>query len=121
MQQTIRNGHGNGHTGGRARGGCPPLLEIDLTHTDTLGPQVEWPPAPPTRQDPPHTAAPTGTPQQEVARLTTARAMRLLDASVAHLRTAMETCEGDDAHARLEQAIADIAGARDTLEPLGEA
>jgi hypothetical protein len=96
--------------GGRA--GCPPLLEVDLVHTDVLGPAVEWPPAPPTRRTTPEA------PEAEVAdvtALTTARAVRLLDASESHLRTALEASAGTDAGDRIQEAIADIARARDAL------
>lgn len=103
----------------RSNAGCPPALLIDLTHTEDLGPQVEWPPAPPSRHAP-HDVSPTtsATPPRDVADLTTGRAVHLLDATIAHLRTALEVARHDDEADRLERAISDIARARETLGPL---
>lgn len=99
----------------RSNAGCPPQLLIDLTHTDDLGPQVEWPPAPPTRPD---GDRPVPAPGADVADLTTGRAVHLLDAAVAHLRTALEAARDDEEGDRLERAINDVARARETLGPL---
>lgn len=97
----------------RGRAGCPPVLEIDLVHSDILGPAVEWPPAPPTR----HTARRRAATQREpdVTELTTGRAIRLLDACVDHLRTALETNHGEDDAARIEDAIVDVVRVRESL------
>ena len=101
----------------RTRGGCPPFLGIDLVHGDALGPAVEWPPAPPSRTGR-HTTTRTRDHELDVTELTTGRAIRMLDASVSHLRTALETNQVDGDGERIEQAIADIIRARDTLADL---
>ena len=99
----------------RSNAGCPPALLIDLTHTEDLGPQVEWPTGPPGRHvDEPAPRATGG----HVADLTTGRAVHLLDATIAHLRTALEAARDDAESERLEHAISDIASARETLGPL---
>lgn len=97
----------------RGRAGCPPVLEIDLVGNDVQEPPVEWPPAPPTRGDQLDVT--------DVTRLTTGRVVRLLDASVDHLRTALETNGREESGVRIERAIADIARARETLADLDEA
>jgi len=99
----------------RSNAGCPPQLLIDLTHTDDLGPQVEWPPAPPTRHNGDRAASASG---EDVAHLTTGRAVHLLDAAVDHLRTALEAARDAEEGDRLERAITDVARARETLGPL---
>lgn len=104
----------HGHRGTRrGRGGCPPMLALEPLRTDALGPAVEWPPAPPTRRAGRHATAPRTT-EPDVGALTTQRAIHLLDASLAHLRTALET-RGDGVDPRMEDAVAAIADARDTL------
>lgn len=103
----------HGHRGvRRGRAGCPPMLAVDTVHTDVLGPMVEWPPAPPTRRN--GHATVDRTPDLDVGELTTQRAIHLLDASLAHLRTALET-RGAELDPRMEEAVAAIADARDTL------
>ena len=106
----------HGHRGARrAQGGCPPMLTVDLTHTDlptdAVGTAVEWPPAPPTRRSARHR---TRRAEPDVGELTTQRAIHLLDAALAHLRTALETRE-PDADPTMEEAVAAIADARDAL------
>lgn len=95
----------------RSRGGCPPVLEIDLTRSDRLEPPVEWPEGPPTRRT--HASRCTDAP---VSELTTGRAVRLLDAAVAHLRTALETTTDRAEAARIEEAIAGTSRALERLQ-----
>jgi hypothetical protein len=97
----------------RTRGGCPPVLEIDLTQTDRLGPTVEWPEGPPTRRS--HTTRRADAP---ISELTTGRAVQLLDAAVAHLRTALETTTDPEEATRIEDAIADSSRALEHLQAL---
>ncbi len=94
----------------RGRGGCPPMLAYEPVPTDSRGPSVEWPEGPPTRAARHASARRT---EPDVGELTTTRAIHLLDASLAHLRTALETREDPDP--RLEDAVAELANARDTL------
>lgn len=97
----------------RTRGGCPPILEIDLTRSDRFAPPVEWPEGPPTRGT--HATQRADAP---VSELTTGRAVRLLDAAVAHLRTALETTTDADEAARIEDAIAESSQALERLQAL---
>lgn len=99
----------------RGRGGCPPMLAYEPVTTDVLGPTVEWPVGPPTRTTRHSSSRRTSEP--DVGELTTTRAIHLLDASLAHLRTALET--RDDPDPRLEDAVAELAHARDTLLDIG--
>lgn len=105
--------------GATGRAGCPPILEIDLVHHDALGPAVEWPPAPPTRGLRHATARRERTnplhADPEVTQLTASRAMHLLDATVEHLRTALETSPDQDTLDTVEEAISDVERARDVL------
>ncbi len=101
----------------RSNRGCPPVLEIDLTTPGPPGPGVEWPPAPPSRRR--HsTRSATPTSPASVSDLTTGRAVRLLDATVAHLRTALETTQDADTTAALEGAIGDATRAIERLTDL---
>lgn len=102
----------------RGRAGCPPVLEIDLTDNDVLEPPVEWPPAPPTRRGNAHESVRRTATEPDVTALTTGRAARLLDASMSHLRTALEATSDEATSARIERALADVARARDTLSEL---
>ena len=95
----------------RSRGGCPPVLELDLARSDRLGPPVEWPEGPPTRRT--HATRRTDAP---VSELTTGRAVRLLDAAVAHLRTALETTTDPAEATRIEDAIADASRALERVQ-----
>lgn len=93
--------------------GCPPVLEMDLSQSDRLGPVVEWPEGPPTRHT--HTTRRTDAP---VSELTTGRAVQLLDAAIAHLRTSLETSTDPSDAARYEDAIADASRALEHLQAL---
>ena len=90
--------------------GCPPALEIDLVHSGSLAPSVEWPTAPPTRRAPSHRPAR----EPDIVELTTGRAVRLLEAAMTHLGTVLESSQHDQA-VRIGQAIATIAQVRDEL------
>ena len=99
----------------RGRAGCPPMLAYEPVPTDVLGPTVEWPSGPPTRTS--RHSSTRRTSDATVGELTTTRAIHLLDASLAHLRTALES--DDDPDPRLEDAVAELANARDTLLDIG--
>lgn len=94
---------------GRRGAGCPPALAVDLVHTSTLAPSVEWPQGPPSRPTP-EPGAP------DVVDLAIGRAVRLLEASMAHLGTVLDVSDRDQA-LRIGQAIAEIARVRDQLVP----
>ena len=99
----------------RGRGGCPPMLAHEPVTTDVPGPPVEWPSGPPTRAT--RHSSSRRSAETTVGELTTTRAIHLLDASLAHLRTALEAA--DDPDPRLEGAVAELASARDTLLDIG--
>ncbi len=98
------------HGTGRRGAGCPPALEVDLVHTTTLAPSIEWPQGPSSRAPAPEADTP------DVVDLALGRAVRLLEASMAHLGTVLAVSDSDHA-LRIGQAIAEIARVRDQLVP----
>lgn len=117
----------------RSRAGCPPVLAADQPHNDVMEPAVEWPPAPPTRRTR-HTSTRTrdrvidvtddatqvdgDRGDETVAQLTAGRAVRLLDAAIAHMRTVLETSPDESAAACVEQALDDVSRASEGLRSL---
>ena len=98
----------------RSNRGCPPALEVDLAAPRPVRAGVEWPPAPPSRRQ--HTSRTTnGAASPTVSDLTTGRAVRLLDATIAHLRTALETTDDAETAAALQAALEDTSRAVERL------
>ena len=117
------------HEQRRGAAGCPPVLGTDVSRNDVVDPVVEWPPAPPTRSTdgdgrvddadavpavPPAEAHADGT----VAWLAVSRGRQLLDASVDHLRTALETSPDEATAASVEAAIRDRSLVCERLDAL---
>lgn len=106
-----------------AGAGCPEVLTTDLSRNDVLDPVVEWPPAPPTRSAPANgTTAPGraagGDEDTTVAQLAAGRATQLLEASIDHLRTVLETSPDEQTSARVERAIGEVSDACERLHGL---
>ncbi len=117
-----------------AGAGCPEVLTTDLPRSDVLEPVVEWPPAPPTRSARTNgTTGPTraaggddgpvphglgGREDATVAQLAAGRATQLLEASIDHLRTVLETSPDDRTSAAVERAIGEVADACGRLHAL---
>lgn len=115
-----------------AGAGCPEVLTTDLSRNDVLDPVVEWPPAPPTRPEPgTGTTATTraaddgrvaqpeeGVQDATVAQLAAGRATQLLEASIDHLRTVLETSPDEQTSARVERAIGEVSDACERLHGL---
>lgn len=114
-----------------AGAGCPEVLTTDLSRNDVLDPVVEWPPAPPTRSEPGtgtttraadpddgRTRPEGGVEDATVAQLAAGRATQLLEASIDHLRTVLETSPDEQTSARVERAIGEVADACERLHGL---
>lgn len=100
-----------------AGAGCPDVLTKDLSRNDVLDPVVEWPPAPPTRSA--HTNGTSGgSDDMTVAQLAAGRATQLLEASIDHLRTVLETSPDEQTSARVERAIGEVSDACERLHAL---
>ncbi len=117
-----------------AAAGCPEVLTTDLSRNDVLDPVVEWPPAPPTRSAPGSgttAATPAADPDEgrvgqpvggvedaTVAQLAAGRATQLLEASIDHLRTVLETSPDEQTSARVERTIGEVSDACERLHAL---
>lgn len=99
-----------------AGAGCPEVLATDLSRNDVLDPVVEWPPAPPTRSA--RTNGTSGRDDRTVAQLAAGRATQLLEASIDHLRTVLETSPDEQTSARVERAIGEVSDACERLRAL---
>lgn len=96
--------------------GCPDVLEVDLPEHDVGVTSTDWLQGPPTADR--HRRA--GAEDADVTSLTATRATRLLDATIAHVHTAMEATGSTDTRHKLDRAVADLARARDALIEVGD-
>lgn len=96
--------------------GCPDVLEVDLPEQDVGVRTTDWLQGPPTADR----HGDRGTDDVDVVDLTTTRAARLLDATIAHVHAAREAAEGSAARHDLDRALDDIERARDTLIHVGD-
>lgn len=104
------------HTPKPRGAGCPDVLEVDLPDQDVGVRATDWIAGPPTA----NRQARRDTNEVDVVDLTTTRAARLLDATIAHVHAAREAAEGSAAHHDLDRALSDIERARDVLIHVGD-
>ena len=96
--------------------GCPDVLEVDLPEQDVGVRTTDWLDGPPTASR--HRSRASD--DVDVVDLTTTRAARLLDATIAHVHAAREAAAGSAACHDLDRALSDIERARDVLIEVGD-